>query len=379
MSSADTSTFQSLYDAFTPHMRLLYDRAKATWDGRRLLRPCSSKYYNGLWHDDFAWSLIGLPELCDEPELADVIPWVTEAMVDLPVVADRIEFDGTTVMSPGWTLQSPLSQEMPLHLPSAWVRLLSVADSAGVEIPRKDAWARLIQRSYEQVPFSFGLVFSDTQKEVVGFSFQDQIRLTGMELMASLVTSRGMAKATDLFSDYLPEASLADLQRKSEGVRANLHRLFDEEVGGFVGASHSGRAFAVWGNGLAWAYATDEQKKVIAKTLREQVDCIFVRGCTRQVPGPDGWPGTDRKVRYQNGGYWGTGTGFVLPMIAEFDSDWAVRLATELLENLEAIEYAEWIDSEGKGYEPLDFLGTVSVPMMGLKAIVEDKQLIDLL
>lgn len=379
MSSADLGAFQSLYEAFTPHMRRLYDRARVTWDGQRLLRPCSSKHYNGLWHDDFAWPLIGLQELCNEPELASVIPWVTEAMVDLPVVADRIEFDGTAIMSPGWALQPPLSQAMPLHLPSAWVRLLAVADQAGIEIPHKPAWARLIQRSYEQVPFSFGLVLSDTQKEVVGFGFQDQVRLAGLELMSSLVTSRGMARAAELFADHLPEEVLADWRRKSEGVKLSLHRLFDEEIGGFIGASRSGRAFAVWGNGLAWPYATEAQKQVIATTLRDQADHIFVKGCTRQVPDPEGWPGTDREVRYQNGGFWGTGTGFVLPMLAEIDRSWALRLATELLENFEAIQYAEWVDAEGSPYEPLEFLGTVSVPMMALRAIIESKHLIDLM
>ena len=123
--------------------------------------PAPAPYYNGLWHDDFTWPHIGLPELQKTPVMRDTIAWLTDAMVDLPVVADRIEFDGTAVMSPGGWNARPMSEEMTLHLPAAWTRLLSHADAAGIEIPRRQDWARLLERSFARVHFSFGLVWND--------------------------------------------------------------------------------------------------------------------------------------------------------------------------------------------------------------------------
>jgi hypothetical protein len=119
--------FQPVYDALADQMRRLYGICRVKIDGRELLRPCASPYYNGVWHDDFTWPHVGLPELQKTPVMRDTIAWLTDAMVDLPVVADRVEFDGTAVMSPGpWNFR-PMSEEMTLHLPAAWTRLLSHA------------------------------------------------------------------------------------------------------------------------------------------------------------------------------------------------------------------------------------------------------------
>lgn len=368
--------FEDLYKEFSKHMQHLVNISKAEVDGFKLIRPCSSKWYNGLWHDDFTWPMIGFPELQKGPELQDAVKFVTRASINLHVVPDRIEYDGTPIMSPGGGNDRPMSEEMPLHLPSAWVRLLSHAEAAGCEIPRKDEWAQLIKRSYDQVPLAFDLVYNNPQKNIVGFGFMDSIRLTGLVLMTSLVTIRGLERSAELFKENL-DLSITDGWRiQATKMRSAITRLFDEQVGGFVGGSRHGKAFSVWGNGLGWSLASKDQQKVIAKTLTDQWNHIFLQGCTRQTPGPTGWPETKRATTYQNGGYWGTGTGFVLPAIADFDPNLALKLTKELLENLKTFQYAEYIEQDGKPGGPKDFLGTVAMPMMGLRSIIEQKPLL---
>lgn len=373
------SGFQELYDGFAAQMRRLYEACKVEVDGHHLVRPCDNPAYKGLWHDDFTWPHVGLPELQKGPQLKDALDWLSEAMLQLPVLADRVEYDGTAVMSPGGRNARPMSEDMPLHLPAAWTRLLSHAEAAGVTIPRKAEWARLVERSFARVPMSFGLVWSDPQRSIVAFGFQDSIRLTGLVLLTSLVIKRGYERAAELFRSELPAETLQTWKDRAAAIGKNVHRLFDAKAGGFVGATVTGRAFDVWGNGLAWSLATDEQKQVIAKTLRENKDRIFLKGCTRQVIGPGGWPGTGGAVAYQNGGYWGTGTGFVLPMLAEMDPDWALALGRELLENLDGIRRAEWIDQAGKPSGALEFMGTLSMPLIGLRAILEGRMTLDYL
>ena len=368
--------FQAAYDALAEQMRRLYAICRVQVDGRELLRPCASTHYNGLWHDDFTWPHIGLPELQKTPVMRDSIAWLTDAMVDLPVVADRIEFDGTAVLSPGGWDGRPMSEEMTLHLPAAWTRLLSHAAEAGVEIPRRRDWARLIERSFARVHFSFGLVWNDPQRRTVAFGFYDSIRQTGLVLMTSLVIKRGLERAAALFENDLPAETIADWKNKAGRIGENLHRLFDEAAGGFVGATKVGRGFDVWGNGLAWPLATAAQRDVIAASYAKHRDAIFALGCTRQTPYPEGWPGTQAKG-YQNQGFWATGTGFVLPALAEADPDFALRLVQDLVENVDKFKRHEFIDATGKPGGPADFLGSLSMPLMGLRAILSGRPLLD--
>lgn len=378
-STAANKEFQRLYDGFASHMRRLYQACEIQVDGHHLLRPCNHRSYHGLWHDDFTWPHIGLPELQQKPQLKDAVDWLGEAMLQLPVVADRVEYDGTAVMSPGAAKSQPLSEAMPIHLPAAWTRLLSYAEASGVSIPHKQAWAQLIRRSFNHVSLSFGLVWNDPQRHIVAFGFQDSIHLTGLVCLTSLIVKRGLERATSLFASELAADILTDWNTKATGIASNLHRLFDTTAGGFLGATVAGRTFDVWGNGLAWPLATPSQKKIIADTLISQKNHIFRNGCTRQIIGPKGWPDTASAIAYQNGGYWGTGTGFVLPMIAEIDPAWAASLAGELLTNLEAINYAEWIDDQATPHGAMEFLATLSMPLIGLRAILEQKHVIDLL
>lgn len=368
--------FQPVYDALAAQMRRLYEMCRVKIDGRELLRPCASPYYNGVWHDDFTWPHIGLPELRKTPVMRDTIAWLTDAMVDLPVVADRIEFDGTAVMSPGPWNARPMSEEMTLHLPAAWTRLLSYAAEDGIEIPRRRDWARLLERSFARVHFSFGLVWNDPQRDTVAFGFYDSIKLNGLVLMTSLVMKRGLERAAALFEKDLAAETIADWQNKAKRIGENLHRLFDESTGGFVGATKTGRGFDVWGNGLAWPLATPAQREVIAAFFAKHRDAIFACGCTRQTPYPDGWPGTKAKG-YQNQGFWATGTGFVLPALAEADPDFALRLAQDLVENLDQFKRHEFIDAAGKPGGPEDFLASLSMPLMGTRAILTGRSLLD--
>ena len=378
-SGPGTADLQQAYDELAARMRVLYQACRIQVDGHNLLRPCNNATYNGLWHDDFTWPHVGLPELQKNPQMKDGITWLTKAMVDLPVVADRVEYDGTAVMSPGGARAKPMSEAMPIHLPAAWTRLLSHAEASGVAIPRKRDWAELIRRSFEQVHLSFGLVWNDPQRHIVAFGFQDSIRLTGLVLLTSLVIKRGYERAAALFANELPAPVIDEWKDRASGISANLHRLFDPKAGGFVGATVAGRTFDVWGNGLAWPLASPEQQAVIAGTIKANRQKIFLKGCTRQIIGPEGWPGTEAAIGYQNGGYWGTGTGFVLPMLAAIDPGMAADQIKDLLANLDVMKCAEWIDKNGAPKGALEFLGTLAMPLIGLRAILAGKHTLDYL
>lgn len=84
-----------------------------------------------------------------------------------------------------------------------------------------------------------------------------------------------------------------------------------------------------------------------------------------------------KRGTYMNGGYWPTGTGYVLPAIFDKNRELAIKIITELAENLPRFSYAEWVDFEGKELGAISFLMAIALPMLAIKAILEQKPLID--
>jgi len=377
LTEAHIRRFKAVYDRLAGYLTGLFEGAKVdVGNGVKLLMPQADKGYSGFWPDDGLYPLIALPSLADKDELQAAIEFISDSMLELEYVADRIEPDGLPILSPGPSNLQPLTDRMPLHLPAAWVRVLDYYEGFGVRIPQKDAWAKSIERSFKQVPFANGLVYGDPQRPPIGWGFYDTIKIAGWELMTSIVVMRGLERASWLFEPESPAEVRQHWLLLAKGVRLNLHRLYNPEIGGYMEGSRIGRQFGVWSNGLAYFLAPEGVKRNIVNFYRRNKDAIFLRGCTRQIAEP-GWEGNGPGDSYQNGGFWATGTGFVLPAIADQDPDFAVELIEELAENLPAIDFAEWIGRDGQPAGAQKYLSSVSVPMIGLRSILEGRPLLD--
>ncbi len=374
---AYSARLRSAHDRLAGHLAELVVGAKRhCGNGATLLMPQAGDGYTGVWPDDSLYPLMALPSLANKEELQGTIEFLGESMLELEYVPDRVEPDGLPILSPGPSDQPPMTHRMPLHLPAAWVRLLDHYQQLGVEIPQKKAWAELIERSVNCVPFANGLAYSDPQKPAIGFGYHDSIKMTGWELMSSLVLMRGLERAAALFEADIAADVREHWAQLAEGIRANLHRLYDPKIGGYVAGSRVGRQFSVWGNGLAYWLATPDAKAIIFRFYRDHEARIFLRGCTRQIAEP-GWEGNGPGDSYHNGGFWATGTGYVLPALAEHDPAFAVQLAEELVHNLPRINFAEWIGPDGKPAGAQRFLGSVSLPLLGLRSILEKRPLLE--
>ena len=180
-----------------------------------------------------------------------------------------------------------------------------------------------------------------------------------------------------MFAGAIEPSVIEHWTRLADGIRANLYRLYDPKIGGYVGGTWLGHQFDVWGNGLAYGLADSSQKQSIARFYRDNQDKIFLRGCTRQIAEPGGWQGGANPGYYQNSGFWATGTGYVLPVLADQDPALAMELLDDLTTNLAKIDFAEWLDPAGKPSGAQKFLGSVALPLMGLNSILQNKPLIE--
>lgn len=372
-----------LEEAFQQLKRYLIEcakRAKAELQEGITIIASSEGHYYGIWPDDFLFPHIVCSELVDKRKLTRIMEFFTESVVDLEQVPDRVEPNGLPIMVPGW-YDSPIGDRMPAHLPSAWVRLLSYFEEWGIQIPQKERWAKVIRKSYERLSFSCGLVYIDPQRPYVGFGYQDNIAITGLTLLSSLATYRGLLRAVELFRGHIEVETLSYWQMLAEGIKKNLWRLYDEEIGGFVAGSKDCHQFDVWGNGLAYGLIEDEKmKRSIEGFYLKNRERIIKYGFTRQIAEEEGWQRllVQAEVgKYMNGGYWSTGTGYILPVIFSADEDLGLELIYELLENLPRFHFAEWVDAEGEESPAKYFLMGIAMPMLGIKSLLESKPLID--
>lgn len=379
-SSAYEEQMRSIYKHLTGYLKPVLEAATLRLsNGLTLFLPSRVGGYNGVWPDDSIYPFIADPKLALKSELAALLAFLTPSIVEMRQLPDRVEPDGLPILSPGPSDRPPMTDRMPLHLPGTWVRLLNYYQDMGVEIPRKHDWAQVVSRSFDLDSFACGLAYSDPQHPAIGFGFMDSVKISGFELMASLVLYRGLQRAVVLFQDQLDTSTLARWKQMAEEIPANLYRLYDPAIGGYMEGSRQCHQFSVWGNGLAYSLAPDDAKQRIFEFYRKNWSKIFRSGYTRQMAEANGWEGPGQpSLSYQNGGFWGTGTGYVLPVLYDQDPTVALELADELVQNLPRVDYCEWLDPlDGKPSGAMGFLGSISVPAMGVRSILEKKPLIE--
>jgi hypothetical protein len=116
-----------------------------------------------------------------------------------------------------------------------------------------------------RVPFANGLAYADPQNPPIGFGYFDSVKVGGWELVSSLVLMRGLERAVILFENEITGDVREHWIELARNIRANLYRLYDAGIGGYVEASRIAHQFSVWANGLIYSLATPEQKTRIVQ------------------------------------------------------------------------------------------------------------------
>jgi len=368
---------ESAFAALDRHLTDLVGKMRLDYGSG--LRVWASGNYSALWPDDFLYPLIVHPSFMKPEELTRLAALLADSIVDMDALPDRVEASGLPVMNPGAATGNPHGNRMPLHLPAAWTRLLDYFEALGATLERKGEWAAAIRRGFDLVPFSCGLTYVNPQRPSVGYGFHDMAAITGFELMSSLALYRGLQRAASLFDGVIGAEVVRRWNGLADKIKANLHRLYDDEQGAFRAGSVDCRQVNVWGNGLAYWLVDKQKQKRIADWYFQHRDQIFKCGYTCQIAEPNGWQRQLVECRvgtYINGGFWSTGTGYILPVLARHYPDLAVDLIRQLVENLPAHNFTEALSADGKGHSNLTFITGVAMPMVGLRSILERRPLI---
>jgi hypothetical protein len=337
--------------------------------------------------------------------------WTVRPGVVVPAysVADHINFDGKPVFYPGnydsgdkqggppWGKYPPLDDAFYFidavyeHWKLAGSLMLfhsTLKTSFGEE--RLDD---LCEKIYGVPSFdsAAGLVVAgDVEKEnAKDWGFCDAESKSGKLLFPSILKFVAAGRLEELFRASAQPARARRFREDAARIKAAIGATFfraspDGAEGWLHSATGVGGQADVWGSAFAAANGAVEApmaRKIALSLLKAYRDKTAVReGNVRQILTTDrtfqgGWQiSVVKPGEYQNGGYWGTPSGWVIAAISLIDRPAAAQMAADFVGFLRnhkrpdgLAEAWEWFNPDtGQNNNPL-YVATVALPYLSLK------------
>lgn len=205
-----------------------------------------------------------------------------------------------------------------------------------------------LRRALAWVPRNRGLAFNDAQRPSCTYGFQDTVAKGGHDLFCSLLYAVACRELPDL-----DPAGAAAWRSRAAAVEAGLWLLWDEDEGAWLAASEVCRQVDVWGNAFAVAHGLGAagHRQRAARWLAAHDDAIVHAGQVRHLPPPQVWERLFvdvAPVTYQNGGYWGTPSGWLIAALRLVDPALAAGTLADLLAAYRRDGVLEWVAPDGR-------------------------------
>jgi len=257
------------------------------------------------------------------------------------------------------------------------------------DIPLQD----LCEKVYRVAPTDSqtGLcVTGDVEKEnAKDFGFCDGESKSGKLLFPSLLKYVAATRLAELFRAVGQESKAAEYRQEATRIKAALvptffHRAAEPDEGWLHSATGAGNQPDVWGSAYAlWSGAVEGRNaqpvaRALLRAYREQT--AVREGCVRQILTTDatnrgGWQISVSPVgEYQNGGYWGTPSGWYIAALWQADRNAAAAMARDYMRFLRIhlrgdgmTQAWEWFNPDtGRHANPL-YVATVALPYLSLR------------
>jgi hypothetical protein len=302
----------------------LVRRSRVTMsDGTSGFEPAASGYYPAFWTRDYAYMIEGCPEAFTHTELKNACLTLVNAIgtyIGVPNTAvECIKPNGTVYHKPGWDTMGTYAtaDNSQFTVDIAWRTYQITKDTTLVNqtIDKLVATMNSVPRS------SNGLVWinPDVAWDRCPYGFSDSVRKTGNELFCSLLDVRASRELADLLDVAGRGTEAATWRTAADTKVAAIRTTFWDPTytpsnpGLFFAATVKCHQFDVWGSALAvqLGVATPDQATSVATYFKNNYSTMVLNGQIREIPTPLYWEysvcgqGTN-----QNGGYWGTATGY---------------------------------------------------------------------
>lgn len=331
-------------------------------DGTILFTPDGVGHYGAQWTRDFAYLVEHGAAFLDRQEVRKAIEVQLAGQRADGAVPDRMNahlvpfyFPGdvssaTHVLGNGQNTSGSIGAVPALDNPMFLVSLVYYYHRHFSDAEFVQAVLPALRRGLDWLPLNRALVFNDSQRPSSTYGFQDTVAKGGHDLFCSLlhvIACRQMAELEPSKTVYWRD--------RAASTEENLGILWDDERGAYLAASEVCRQVDVWGNAFAVAHGIGDsaRRKRVAQFLVREYDSFVYAGQVRHLPAPEFWERMFRQVSegtYQNGGYWGTASGWLIQALQTVAPDLAARTLRALLQDYIHNGVLEWVSPRrGKG------------------------------
>ena len=296
--------------------------------GTTIFAPDGVAHYQGQWTRDWEYALEGYPESMSVGE--------QQAAFDYLIARQRADGQIPTLVTPGgtpiWGPHGDDTDNAQFLVKAAW----EIYRSSG-DIGHFRRHAAALAAAMNGVPrdASTGLVWIDPANPHSSYGFTDSIVKTGDELFCSLLYVEASKRLEQLYTAAGDSRSAATWAARASTVQAGLATLWNPATGLFDATSIAPRP-DVWGSAYAvvLGLATPTQQASIANWLRAHYAEVVENGQLRHLPGGVFWNAIFDPLatagQYQNGGFWGTATGWAAYALASVDPDLARQTVIDM-------------------------------------------------
>ena len=342
--------------------------------GGILIKPGGSDAYPAFWIRDYAMSIesgfINLQEQkhmllmtasgqCDQT-------WITDGgcMIPTGAIPDHIRIDDSkAIYFPGtydykgqgnkkWGMMPPYCDQFFFidmayfyTKNSASTRLLNEKINGVTLIDRLELAYKIPPTKQDGV-----IVYATEDFRGVDFGFRDVITITGELCMPSLLKYKASLELAELLTLLKKKDKAACYRINAKRLKEEIPLRFSDSRGMLLASTGKSSQADIWSTVMAIYYGIIEGEQALNASLTithgYKKGLLAKSGNIRHIfIGEDyseksAWEKSlVRKGDYQNGGYWGTPTGWVCYTMAKTDPEAAKQLAKEYIENLRAGDF----------------------------------------
>ncbi len=346
----------------------------ANTSGGVLIKPGGSEAYPSFWMRDYAMSIeSGFIPVKEQKHMLKLTAsrqcdqtWISDggSMIPIGAIPDHIRIDDSKpIYFPGtydykgqgnkkWGMMPPYCDQY-FFVDMAY--FYTKNSSSTQLLTEKINGITLIDRlelAYRTPPTKQDgvLVYVTDDFRGVDYGFRDAISITGELCLTSILKYRASLELAELF-DLLKNSDKAAIYRKNaKRLKEEIPQHFSDSRGMLVASTMKSKQVDVWSTAMATYYGILEGEQILnaSRTLTAayKKGILAKAGNIRHIfVGEDfseksAWEKSlVQKGDYQNGGYWGTPTGWVCYTMAKTDPAAAKQLAKEYIDNLRAGDF----------------------------------------
>lgn len=291
---------------------------------------------------------------------------------------DCIAFNGTPYYRNGYDTMgdNPVADGSPFMIHMAYLTHQRLNDTAFL----KKVIDPLITTMNAAPRDSNGLIYIDPSKgwDRVCYGFTDCIKKSGDELFCSLLDYRASNELATMLN-AVGRTTEATAWRTTAETKARAIRetFWDSSTGLFNAATVRCKQPDIWGSAFAvqLGVAGSVQSTTVAQYLKDHYSEVVQDGQIRHLPGGTYWEtttgGGGGQDHYQDGGYWGTATGFVASALDKVDSTLAKKTVLDMVANYRAKGVYEWVNSNNGGTGAVNYVDSTALPLAAVRQMCD--------